>query len=101
METKESQKQEWDDEDVIDVGEILYALLRKLWIIIGALVIGGAIEGHIVTFCSHCSTLQPQNLCTDKRNNADIVGRPADWHAADAGLQDDHYRPLGHGRGSR
>lgn len=30
METKESQKQEWDDEDVIDVGEILYALLRKL-----------------------------------------------------------------------
>ena len=45
METKESQKQEWDDEDVIDVGEILYALLRKLWIIIGALVIGGAIGG--------------------------------------------------------
>ena len=32
METKESQKQAWDDEDVIDVGEILYALLRKLWI---------------------------------------------------------------------
>ena len=26
METKESQKQAWDDEDVIDVGEILYAL---------------------------------------------------------------------------
>ena len=45
METKESQKQEWDDEDVIDVGEILYALLRKLWIIIGALVMGGAIGG--------------------------------------------------------
>ncbi|MFQ8841968.1 MAG: hypothetical protein ACLR8P_14650 [Clostridium fessum] len=47
METKESQKQEWDDEDVIDVGEILGMLLlpRKLWIIVGAPVIGGAIGG--------------------------------------------------------
>ena len=61
METKESQKQEWDDEDVIDVGEILYALLRKLWIIIGALVIGGAIGGAYSYFL-----LIPQYTSTAK-----------------------------------
>ena len=61
METKESQKQEWDDEDVIDVGEILYALLRKLWIIIGALVIGGAIGGAYSYFL-----LTPQYTSTAK-----------------------------------
>ena len=61
METKESQKQAWDDEDVIDVGEILYALLRKLWIIIGALVIGGAIGGAYSYFL-----LTPQYTSTAK-----------------------------------
>ena len=61
METKESQKQAWDDEDVIDVGEILYALLRKLWIIIGALVFGGAIGGAYSYFL-----LTPQYTSTAK-----------------------------------
>ena len=61
LETKESQKQAWDDEDVIDVGEILYALLRKLWIIIGALVIGGAIGGAYSYFL-----LTPQYTSTAK-----------------------------------
>ena len=45
METKESQNRRGMTRDVIDVGEILYALLRKLWIIIGALVIEEQLEG--------------------------------------------------------
>lgn len=61
METKENQKQEWDDEDVIDLAEIFYALLRKFWIIVAALVLGAAVGGAYSYFL-----LTPQYTSTAK-----------------------------------
>ena len=54
MEKRKNQGQEWEDEEVIDLGEIFYALLRKLWVIIAVAVLGDGIGGAI--FCSHRRT---------------------------------------------
>ena len=43
MEKRKNQGQEWEDEEVIDLGEIFYALLRKLWVIIAVAVLGAGI----------------------------------------------------------
>ena len=51
MEKRKNQGQEWEDEEVIDLGEIFYALLRKLWVIIAS-------AEHTAIFCSHRSTAQ-------------------------------------------
>ena len=45
MEKRKNQGQEWEDEEVIDLGEIFYALLRKLWVIIAVAVLGAGIGG--------------------------------------------------------
>lgn len=59
MEKRKNQGQEWEDEEVIDLGEIFYALLRKLWVIIAVAVLGAGIGGaHTAIFCSHRSTAQ-------------------------------------------
>ncbi len=61
MEKKQNQTQDLDDEYVIDLGEIFYALLRRIWIIIGAIVLGGAIGGAYSYFF-----LTPQYTSTAK-----------------------------------
>ena len=58
MEKRKNQGQEWEDEEVIDLGEIFYALLRKLWVIIAVAVLGAGIGGAYSYFCSHRSTAQ-------------------------------------------
>lgn len=58
MEKRKNQGQEWEDEEVIDLGEIFYALLRKLWVIIAVAVLGAGIGEHTAIFCSHRSTAQ-------------------------------------------
>lgn len=100
MEKRKNQGQEWEDEEVIDLGEIFYALLRKLWVIIAVAVLGAGIGGAIQLFSAHTAVqLNGEDLCTDERDNADLVSRSADRHAADTGLQDDHHRSFRYGRG--
>ena len=99
MEKRKNQGQEWEDEEVIDLGEIFYALLRKLWVIIAVAVLGAGIGGAYSYFL-----LTPQYSSTAKiyvltKENADLVSRSADRHAADTGLQDDHHRSFRYGRG--
>lgn len=55
MEKKENQKQAWNEEDVIDLREIFYALLRKIWVILAVAVLGGTIGGAY-----SCFLLTPQ-----------------------------------------
>lgn len=45
MEKQENQRQALNEEDVIDLQEIFYALLRKIWVILAAVVLGGAAGG--------------------------------------------------------
>lgn len=61
MEKRENQTQDWEDEEVIDLGEIFYALLRKIWIILGAIVLGAAAGGAYSYFL-----LTPQYTSTAK-----------------------------------
>ena len=82
MEKRKNQGQEWEDEEVIDLGEIFYALLRKLWVIIAVAVLGAGIGGAYSYFL-----LTPQYSSTAK------------IYAADTGLQDDHHRSFRYGRG--
>lgn len=74
MEKRKNQGQEWEDEEVIDLGEIFYALLRKLWVIIA---VGGARSRNrrsIQLFSAHTAVqLNGEDLCTDERDNADLV----------------------------
>ena len=61
MEKRKNQGQEWEDEEVIDLGEIFYALLRKLWVIIAVAVLGAGIGGAYSYFL-----LTPQYSSTAK-----------------------------------
>ena len=61
MEKRKNQGQEWEDEEVIDLGEIFYALLRKLWVIIAVAVLGAGIGGAYSYFL-----LTPQYSSTVK-----------------------------------
>lgn len=61
MEKTKNQINKWDDEDVIDLGEIFYALLRKFWVIVAAIIIGGGIGGAYSYFL-----LTPQYTSTSK-----------------------------------
>lgn len=100
MEKRKNQGQEWEDEEVIDLGEIFYALLRKLWVIIAVAVLGSRNQAEHTAIFSHTAVqLNGEDLCTDERDNADLVSRSADRHAADTGLQDDHHRSFRYGRG--
>ena len=86
MEKRKNQGQEWEDEEVIDLGEIFYALLRKLWVIIAVAVLGAGIGGAYSYFL-----LTPQYSSTAKIYVL--------TNAADTGLQDDHHRSFRYGRG--
>ena len=61
MEKRKNQGQEWEDEEVIDLGEIFYALLRKLWVIIAVAVCGNGIWEANREFL-----VTPQNRATGK-----------------------------------
>ena len=97
MEKRKNQGQEWEDEEVIDLGEIFYALLRKLWVIIAVAVLGAGIGGAYSYFL-----LTPQYSSTAKiyvLTKETTLTSFADRHAADTGLQDDHHRSFRYGRG--
>ena len=98
MEKRKNQGQEWEDEEVIDLGEIFYALLRKLWVIIAVAVLGAGIGGAYSYFL-----LTPQYSSTAKiyvlTKETTLTSLADLQHAADTGLQDDHHRSFRYGRG--
>ena len=75
-----------DDEIEIDLLELLGEFRRKIWIILGTIILFGGAAGAFSAFVLTLSITHCNGLYSFKRNHIDIIGRFADRKPADKGL---------------